>query len=109
LQFKNNFIVIFIIVFGTLSFPVFQQKSAVVFLAPRETPSFTGSGLRSPPNSPGFNPVDYKLCGIMHLRVYRTPTRDVDDVKQRLADTWSGMQQSAIDKTTSDANGSRHA
>jgi len=100
--------VIFIIVFGTLSFPVFQQKSAVVFLAPRETPSFTGSGLRPPPNSPGFTPVDYKLCGIVQERVYRTPTRDVDDVKQRLADTWSGMQQSAIDKTTSDANGSRH-
>jgi len=62
---KNNFIVLFIIVFGTLSFPVFQQKSAVVFLAHRETPSFIGSGLRPPPNSPGFTPVDYKLCGIV--------------------------------------------
>jgi len=42
--------------------------------------------------------VDYKVWGAMQERVYQTPIRNVDDLKQRLIDTWSGMQQSVVDK-----------
>jgi len=30
--------------------------------------------------------------------VYQTPIHDVDDLKRRLIASWSGMQQSVIDK-----------
>ena len=34
----------------------------------------------------------------MQERVYRTPVRDVNELKQRLIDTWSAVQQNIIDK-----------
>ena len=34
----------------------------------------------------------------MQERVYRTKIRDVADLKQRLIDTWSGIQQIIIDE-----------
>jgi len=45
-----------------------------------------------------LNPVDYKVWGVMQERVYQTPIHDVDDLKRRLIASWSGMQQSVIDK-----------
>ena len=32
------------------------------------------------PNSPDLNPVNYKVCGIMQKRVYRTPILNVADL-----------------------------
>ena len=34
----------------------------------------------------------------MQERVYQTPIRDISELRQRLIDTWSGMQQSIIDE-----------
>jgi len=42
--------------------------------------------------------VVYKVWGVMQETVYQTPMRNVDDLKQRLIATWSGIQQSVIDK-----------
>ena len=83
-------------VFQQDSAPAHRARDTVAFLA-RETPQFIGPELW-PPNSPDLNPVDYKVWGVMQERVYRTPIRDVDDLKQRLIDTWSGMQQSVVDE-----------
>src|ERR1051325_10214327 len=62
---------------------IFQQDSAparrareTVELLKRETPDFN-SPLQWPPNSPDFNPVDYKICSLMQERVYKTRIRDV--------------------------------
>ena len=85
---------------------VFQQDGASahrarenVELQRRDTPDFIAPDLW-PPNSPDLNPVDYKIGGVMQERVYRTKKRDVADLKQRLIDTWSGIQiqQSIIDE-----------
>ena len=72
---------------------VFQQDSApahraraVIELLRRETPDFIGPDLW-PPNSPDLNPVDIKIWRVMQERVYRTPIRDVAELKQRLIDT----------------------
>lgn len=83
---------------------IFQQDSApahraheTVALLARETPRFIGPDLW-PPNSPDLNPVDYKIWGLMQERVYKSPIKDMNELKQRLIETWSTMQQSLIDE-----------
>ena len=56
---------------------IFQQDSApahrareTVALLQREVPAVIAPNLW-PPNSPDLNPVDYKVWGTMHDRVYR--------------------------------------
>ena len=46
-------------------------------------------------NSPHLNPVDYKIWGEMHKRVYQTKVHDLDELKQRLIDGWG---QNIIDE-----------
>ena len=51
-----------------------------------------------PANSPDLNPVDYRIRGMMQERVYRVPIQDVDQLRQRLVETWDGLQQSVVDE-----------
>jgi len=51
-----------------------------------------------PANSPDLNPVDYGIWGMMQERVYRVPIQDVDKLRQRLVETWAGLQQSVVDE-----------
>lgn len=81
----------------------FQQDSApahrareTIELLQRETPDFITPDLW-PPNSPDLNPVDYRIWGILQERVYRKSVKDVDELKLRLIEAWSGIQQSVID------------
>src|SRR5260221_7503503 len=83
---------------------VLQQDSApahrareTIELLRRETPDFIGPEMW-PPNSPDLNPVDYRIWDVMQERVYRTPTRDVTELWQRLVQTWAGFQQSIVDE-----------
>ena len=69
----------------------------------RETADFISPELW--PNSPDLNPVDYKICGIIEQRVYETQTHNVDELKQRLVDVWSGLQQSVVDAAVSEWSG----
>jgi len=55
----------------------------------RNTPDYIAPWLW-PPNSPDLNPVDYEVCGVLQERVHRTQIRDVDNLKQRLIEEWSG-------------------
>jgi inhibitor of nuclear factor kappa-B kinase subunit alpha len=82
---------------------VFQQDSApahraheTVALLKRETPAFI-SPLLWPPNSPDLNPVDYKIWGVLQERVYQTPIRNVEHLRERLLDEWSRFDQRIID------------
>jgi len=52
-----------------------------------------------PPNSPDLNQVDYRICGLMQERVYKTPVADVSQLKQLLIDSWSSLSQDVIDDT----------
>jgi len=45
-----------------------------------------------PPNSPDLNVVDYKIWGVVQQRVYERQIHNVDELKQRLVDIWSGRQ-----------------
>jgi inhibitor of nuclear factor kappa-B kinase subunit alpha len=82
---------------------IFQQDSApahrareTLQLLQRETPDFIAPDLW-PPNSPDLNPVDYKIWGVMQQRVYETRVHNVDELKQRLIEVWSGLQQNIVD------------
>ena len=77
---------------------VFQQDSALAHHARatveylrQATPEFISPDLWSP-NSPDPNSVDYKIWG-----VYQKPIRDVDQLKQRLVEVWSHVQQTVVD------------
>jgi len=35
---------------------------------------------------------------VLQDRVYRQPVRDVDELRQRLIDSWSNIQQTVIDE-----------
>lgn len=61
------------------------------------TPDFIPPNLW-PPNSPDLNPVDYKIWGILQERVYRTNIKDVDELRQRIADEWDKLDQRVVDK-----------
>ena len=83
---------------------VFQQDNApahrahdTVELLRRETPGFIGPDMW-PANSPDLNPVDYRIWGVMQERVYRTPIRDVAELRQRLVATWTEFQQNIVDE-----------
>jgi len=83
---------------------VFQQDSApahcacdTVQLLQQETPELISPDLW-PPNSPDLNPVDYRVCGLIQERVYKTAVRDTADFKWRLIETWSSIPQTVIDK-----------
>jgi len=82
---------------------VFHQGSApahsardTIQLLQRETPDFIGPYLW-PPNSPDLNPIDCKIWGVMHQRVYGSRINRVDELKQRLHYVWHGVQQHIID------------
>ena len=54
------------------------------------------------PNSPDLNPVDYKIWMIIQQRVYDMQIHNVDELKRRLVDVWSGLQQSVVDAAVSE-------
>ena len=54
------------------------------------------------PNSPDLNPVDYKIWGIMQQPVYEMQIHNVDELKRRLVEVWSGLQQSVGDAAVSE-------
>jgi len=62
-----------------------------------ETPDFIPQNLW-PPNSPDLNPVDYKILGILQERVYKTSSKDVDELRRRIAEEWDKLDQRIIDK-----------
>jgi len=51
-----------------------------------------------PPNSPDLNPVDYKIWGILEERVYKTSSKDVDELRCRIAEEWDKLDQRIIHK-----------
>ena len=63
----------------------------------RETPDFISSDLWAT-NSLDLNPVDYKICAVMHQRgVYQRKIHTIDELKQRLIEVWCGLEQSTVD------------
>jgi len=48
------------------------------------------------PNSPDFNPIEYKIWILIHQRFTRQKW-DVNDLIQRLTDMRAGVEQSVID------------
>ena len=60
------------------------------------------SFLPLPPNSLDLNPVDYKIWVIMQQHVYEMQIHNVDELKRRLVDVWSGLQQSVVDAAVSE-------
>ena len=73
----------------------------IVELLQRETADFISLKLW-PPNSPDLNSVDYKIWGIMQQHVkYEMQIHNVDELKRRLVDVWSGLQQSVVDAAVS--------
>ena len=82
-------------VFQQDSAPAHRAHATVEYLR-QATPEFISPDLW-PPNSPDLNPVDYKIWGCVQERVYQKPIRDVDQLKQRLVEVWSDMQQTVID------------
>ena len=82
---------------------MFQQNStlahrqlATVKYLRQATPEFISPDLW-PPNNPDLTPVDYKIWGCVQARVYQMPIRDVDQLKQRLVEVWSDVQQTVVD------------
>jgi len=55
-----------------------------------------------PLNSPDLNQVDYKIWGVMQQRVYEGRINNVDELKQRLTDVWSGLHQNIVDTAVSE-------
>jgi len=62
------------------SAPAHRARETVRFLQ-RETSVCLSRSV--PPNSPNFNPVDYKIWGLMQERVYKTT---IEDTVQYLID-----------------------
>ena len=61
----------------------------------RETSQFISPDMW-PANSPGINPVDYSVWGMLQQRLYRVPIRDTDELRKRLVATWAEFQQSVV-------------
>ena len=79
-------------VFG--DYYLFQQDGApahrardTVTMLQRETPEFISPEMW-PPNSPGSNPVDYSIWGMLQERVYCSRIHDVKELKECLLREW---------------------
>ena len=72
-----------------------DRRATIEFLR-RETPAFILPDLW-PANSPDLNPVDYCILGRVQQCVYQKPVKDVDELKQRLVEVWSGLRQTVVD------------
>jgi len=70
---------------------------ATIEIIRREMTDFIAPDLW-PSNSPNLNPVDYRLWAVLQERVYQQPVQDVDELKRRLIDCWSSIQQAIIDQ-----------
>ena len=77
-------------------FSIRRARATVEFLR-RETPAFIPPD-RWPTNSLDPNPVDYCIWGRVQHHVYQKPVKDVDQLKQRLIEVWSGLQQTVVDE-----------
>jgi len=83
---------------------IFQQDSApahrardTIALLHREMSDFISPD-QWPPNSPGMNPVDYKIWAVLQERVYEKRVNDVDELCQRLLSVWHSTGQNVIDE-----------
>ena len=47
---------------------------------------------------PRPQPVDYCIWGRVQHHEYQKPVKDVDQLKQRLIQIWSGLQQTLVDE-----------
>ena len=69
-----------------------EPQRETVELLKVETPDFIPPKLW-PPNSPNLNPVDYKIWGILQERVYKTSSKDVDELRRWIAEEWDKLDQ----------------
>ena len=76
--------------------PVHHTRSTVKFLH-KEVPDFIPPELW-PPYSPDLNPVHYRIWDCMQERVYKKPTRDLAELKQRLVKVWADFEQTIVDR-----------
>jgi len=74
-----------------------HHTRAIAELLRRDTPDIIAPELWLP-NSPDLNPVNYRIWAVLQDQVYRQSVRDVDELKQRLIDSWSSIQQTVIDE-----------
>ena len=84
-----------VFVFQQDSSPAHHARARVEYLR-QTTPEFILPDLW-PPNSSGLSPVDYKIWGCIQELLYQKPIRDVDQLKQRLVEVWSDVQQTVVD------------
>ena len=82
-----------VFVFQQDSAPAHRPRARVEYLR-HATPEFISPALWQH-NSP--DPVDYKIWGCVQERVYQKPIHDVDQLKQRLVEVWSDVQQTVVD------------
>ena len=75
-----------VFIFQQDSAPVHRARATLEYLR-QATPEFISPDLWLP-NSNGMNPVDYKIWKTI---------RDVDQLKQRLVEVWSYVQQTVVD------------
>ena len=72
---------------------IFQQDSAPAKEAvdlSTETPAFI------PPNSPDWNPVDYKVLQVLHEQLFKLKVNKVDDLHQRIQTVWDELDHGII-------------
>ena len=86
-----------VFMFQQESVPAHRARATVEYLR-QVTPEFISPDLW-PPNSPDINLVNYKILGCVQERVYQKPIRDEDQLKQRLVEVWSDVQQTVVDAT----------
>ena len=84
-----------VFVFQQYNAPAHHARATVEYLR-QATPEFISPDLW-PPNRSDLNPVDYQILGCVQDRVYQKPIRDVDQLKQRLVEVCSDVQQTVID------------
>jgi len=69
-----------------------QWARKTVKLQKVETPDFIPPNLW-PSNSPDLNLVDYKIWGLLQDRIYKTSTKDVDELRRRIAEEWDKLDK----------------
>ena len=84
-------------IFSDLSNTNSHYYGVRVLMISRNTPPEFISPDIWPPNSPDRNLVDYKIWGCVQERMYQKPIREVDQLKQRLVEVWSDVQQTVVD------------
>lgn len=80
--------------------PAHNSRAVIQYLNRRFGNRWIGTHgpVRWPPRSPGFNPLDYFLWGLIKNKVYNSKTENIEQLRQKIIEAFQSVRPEEIRK-----------